>query len=58
MDLGMGAQLYRKESRSLQFQIQVTNIVDRLNIINFASIFSGTAIAPPRSVSARLRASF
>jgi hypothetical protein len=58
VDLGMGAQLYRKESRSLQFQIQATNIADRLNVINFASIFSGTAIAAPRSVSARLRVSF
>jgi len=58
MDLGMGAQLYRKEARSLQFQIQATNIADRLNVINFASVFSGTAIAPPRSVSARLRVSF
>jgi hypothetical protein len=58
MDLGMGAQLYRKESRSLQFQIQATNIADRLNVINFASILSGTAIGVPRSVSARLRASF
>ena len=58
MDLGMGAQLYRKEARSLQFQIQATNIADRLNVINFASIFSGTAIGVPRSVSARLRVSF
>jgi hypothetical protein len=58
MDLGMGAQLYRKEARSLQFQIQAANIADRLNVINFASIFSGTAISAPRSVSARLRVSF
>jgi hypothetical protein len=58
MDLGMGAELYRKEARSLQFQIQATNIADRLNVINFASVFSGTAIGVPRSVSARLRVSF
>src|SRR5260221_5858043 len=58
IDLGMGAQLYRKEARSLQFQIQATNIADRLNVINFASLFSGTALAAPRSVSARLRVSF
>jgi len=36
---------------------QATNIADRLNVINFASIFSGTATAP-RSVAARLRVSF
>ncbi len=58
LDLGMGAQLYRKEARSVQFQIQAVNLTDRLNVINFASAFSGTAIGLPRSVSARLRVSF
>jgi hypothetical protein len=58
MDLGMGAQLYRKEAHSLQFQVQATNIANRLNVINFASVFSGTAVGVPRSVSARLRVSF
>jgi hypothetical protein len=58
LDLGMGAQLYRKEMRSLQLQVQATNVTDRLNVINFASVFSGTAIGIPRSVSARLRLSF
>jgi len=57
-DLGMGAELYRKEARSVQLQLQAENVTDRLNVINFASIFSGTAIALPRSVSARLRVSF
>ena len=58
LDLGMGAELYRKETRSLQFQLQAVNVTDRLNVINFASVFSGTAIAMPRSVSARLRFAF
>lgn len=58
LDLGMGAELYRKESRSVQFQLQAVNLTDRLNVINFASIFSGTAIAMPRSVSGRLRIAF
>lgn len=53
-----GAELYRKEQRSASFQVQVSNLADRVNVINFASLFSGTAIAPPRSVSARLRLSF
>jgi len=47
IDLGMGAQLYRKESRSLQFQIQATNIADRLNVINFAAFFPAPPSAPP-----------
>jgi len=58
LDLGMGAEVYHKEARSVQFQLQAVNVTDRLNVINFASVFSGTAIAMPRSVSARLRVSF
>lgn len=58
MDVAGGAELYRKEQRSAAFQIQVSNLADRVNVINFASLFSGTAIAPPRSVSARLRLTF
>lgn len=58
LDVAGGAELYRKEQRSAIFQIQVSNLADRLNVINFASLFSGTAIAPPRSVSACLRLTF
>jgi len=58
LDLGAGAELYRKESRSVQLQLQAANVTDRLNVINFASAFSGTAIGVSRSVSARLRVSF
>jgi hypothetical protein len=58
VDVAGGAELYRKEQRSAVLQIQVSNLADRVNVINFASLFSGTAIAPPRSVSARLRLTF
>jgi len=58
VDLAGGAELYRKEQRSAVVQIQISNLADRVNVINFASLFSGTAVAPPRSVSARLRLSF
>lgn len=58
VDVAGGAELYRKEQRSAVLQIQVSNLTDRVNVINFASLFSGTAVAPPRSVSARLRLTF
>jgi hypothetical protein len=58
VDAAGGAELYRKEQRSAAFQIQLSNLADRVNVINFASLFSGTAVAPPRSVSARLRFTF
>jgi hypothetical protein len=53
-----GAELYRSEHRSAELQIQSTNLTDQLNVINFASVFSGTAVAPSRSIAARLRFAF
>jgi len=58
VDVAAGAEVYRKEHRSASFQIQAANLSNRVNVINFASLFSGTAVAPPRSVSARLRLTF
>jgi hypothetical protein len=58
LDASVGIDLWRKEHRSLAFQADVLNMTDRLNVINFAGFLSGTAIAPPRSVGARLRAEF
>jgi len=58
LDLATGAELYRRETRSVQLQLEATNITDRLNVINFASLFSGTAVAPPRMISARMRLTF
>lgn len=58
LDVAAGAQLYHKELRSLALQIQVSNVTDRVNVINFASLFSGTALSVPRSVSAGLKLSF
>ena len=58
LDVAAGVQLYRRELRSATLQIQVSNLTDRVNVINFASLFSGTAISVPRSVSAGLKLSF
>ena len=58
LDAAAGAEIYRKESRSAALQIQVANLADRLNLIDFASLFSGTALGEPRNVSASLRLTF
>lgn len=58
LDTALGAQLYRKEQRGLDVEFKVANFTDRLNVINFASLFSGTAVAPQRSASARLKLTF
>lgn len=58
VDLSAAVDLQRKESRTLRIQGDVHTLNNRLNLINFASIFSGTAIAPPRTFSLRLRYDF
>jgi hypothetical protein len=58
LDVGAGAVLYSKEHRSATLQMEAANLTDRVNVINFASLFSGTSVAPPRSVAASLRLTF
>jgi outer membrane receptor for Fe3+-dicitrate len=58
LDAAAGLTAYRKEQRTVALQLQVENLTNRVNVINFASLFSGTAIAAPRSVSARVRLEF
>jgi len=58
LDIAAGAELYHKEQRSAALQIQAENLTDHVNVLNFESLFSGTAVAMPRSVSARLKLTF
>jgi hypothetical protein len=58
LDAAAGVQLYRKENRTLALQVEASNLTDRVNVIDFAGLFSGTAVAAPRSASARLRFTF
>jgi hypothetical protein len=58
IDLSAAVNLYKKESRAVTLQGDIRNLNDRLNLINFASVFSGTAIAPPRTFSLRLRLNY
>jgi outer membrane cobalamin receptor len=58
LDAAVGAQLYQKEARNVTLQLQVSNLTDRVNVLNFASLFSGTAAAAPRSVSTGLKVTF
>lgn len=39
LDMAAGAEIYRKEERSASFQIEAANVTDRINVINFASVF-------------------
>jgi outer membrane receptor for Fe3+-dicitrate len=58
LDAAAGATLFHKEGKEVSVQLEGNNLTNRLNLINFASLFSGTAVATPRSVSARLKLGF
>jgi hypothetical protein len=58
LDLAAGATLLHKEGKDISIEIEGHNLTDKLNVTNFASLFSGTAVAPPASVSARLKVGF
>ena len=57
-DASMGVKLKRSGSRSVRVQADVFNLANRLNVVNFAGLLSGTAIGAPRSGSVRLRCEF
>ena len=54
----VGTELVRREHLLMRLQADVQNLNNRLNVINFAGLFSGTGIAPPRSCSVRLGIEF
>ncbi len=55
LDLSIGARLWRGDAKSVTLQVDVINATDRLNVINFSGLFSGTALAPSRMVGINLR---
>jgi outer membrane cobalamin receptor len=58
LSASLGAELWKREKQNLRLQAEGENLTDRLNLINFEGLFSGTAVAPPRSGSLRLQYSF
>jgi hypothetical protein len=58
MDASAEVQIYRKEQRGAVLRTRIMNLANRVNVINFASVFSGTAVAPPRSVDVQLQLAF
>ena len=58
LDFSAAVDLYKREGRAVRLQADLRNLNDRLNVINFASLFSGTAIGAPRSAAVRLRVDF
>lgn len=58
LNFSAGAELWKHEKRSVRVQADISNLTNHLNVINFAGLFSGTAIAPPRWGAGRLQFEF
>ena len=58
IDSSVGVDVWKKDSIGMRLQFDAQNLNNRLNLINFAGLFSGNAIAPPRSFAVRLKVDF
>jgi TonB dependent receptor len=58
LDVSVGVSLYQREHRTVRLQGDVFNLFDRLNLINFAGVLSGTAVDAGRNFAIRLNATF
>ncbi|MDQ6665660.1 MAG: TonB-dependent receptor, partial [Acidobacteriota bacterium] len=58
LDASLGADLWKRDRFSVRLQADAFNLTNRLNLINFAGLFSGTAIGRPRSYGAGMRFEF
>jgi outer membrane receptor for Fe3+-dicitrate len=58
IDASVGADLMKTEKLKMSVQADVQDLNDRLNVIDFAGLFSGNAIAPSRSYAVRLKMKF
>ncbi len=54
----LGADVWKNDKVSMRLQADFMNLNNRLNVIDFGGLFSGNAIAPPRSYALRLQTSF
>jgi hypothetical protein len=58
LNFSAGARVWEQGDRSATVQFDVRNVTDRLNVINFTGVFSGTALAPSRQFSVQLKLRF
>jgi hypothetical protein len=58
LDVSGGVELVHSEKMKVRFQADVFNLANRLNVINFSGVFSGTAVDVPRSFTLRMRSEF
>jgi hypothetical protein len=58
LDASAGVLVFKHDQRRVRLLGDVVNLTNRLNVINFAGLFSGTALAPPRSFALRAQVEF
>jgi hypothetical protein len=58
LDSSVGLELLRNDPVKLRLQGDVFNLADRLNVINFAGVLSGTALEAGRSFAIRVNLGF
>jgi len=55
LDFSVGARVWERDQRSMTLQFDLRNATDRLNVVNFSGLFSGTALAPGRQATVQLK---
>jgi outer membrane cobalamin receptor len=58
IDASAGVGVWKHDNVDMRVQADVQNLTNRLNVIDFAGLFSGNAVAPPRSFAIRFETSF
>jgi hypothetical protein len=58
IDLSGGVSLLKREKRQVRVQVDLGNVTNHLNVINFAGLFSGTAVGVPRVAHVSVKAEF
>jgi hypothetical protein len=58
IDLSAGADLLKTDKASVRIQADVFNVGDRLNLINYSGVLSGTALGAGRNFAIRIHTDF
>jgi len=58
LDFAARMQIWERDAHSVSLQFDVRNVTDRLNVINFTGLFSGTALAPGRQMTLQIKTRF
>lgn len=58
LDASVGLTLSQGNTHAVRLQADGLNLTNRLNVINFSGLFSGTALAPPRSFAVRVQVEY